>query len=95
LARPDEHAKLRAGYESVDLIELYGCRWRDARHHKVQDFEQDKAVANRSNTSPNSQQEFENVVLPRLKSELELLQKQAQQPRTEQAQAERPFEMSR
>jgi hypothetical protein len=45
-------------------------------------------VANRSNTSPSSQQEFENVVLPRLKSELEPLQKQEQQARTEQAQAE-------
>jgi hypothetical protein len=45
-------------------------------------------MANRSNTSPSSQQEFENVVLPPLKSELELLQKQEQQARTEQAQAE-------
>jgi hypothetical protein len=60
----------------------------DARHHKAQDIEQDKAVANRSDTSPNSQQEFEEVVLPRLKSELELLQKQEQQARAEQIEAE-------
>lgn len=35
-----------------------------------------------------SQQTFEEVVLPRLKSELELLQKQEQQARAEQAEAE-------
>jgi hypothetical protein len=41
----------------------------DARHHKAQDIEQNKAMANRD-TSPNAQQEFEEVVLPRLKSAL-------------------------
>jgi len=38
--------------------------------------------------APNEQQNFEEVVLPRLKSELELLQKQEQQARAEQAEAE-------
>ena len=59
----------------------------DARHHKAQDIEQNKAMANRD-TSPNAQQEFEEVVLPRVKSELELLQKQEQQARAEQAETE-------
>jgi flagellar biosynthesis chaperone FliJ len=61
----------------------------DARLHKEQDIEQNKAVASRSDTSPSAQQEFEEAVLPRLKSELELLQKQEQQARAEQAEAER------
>src|SRR5882757_4760053 len=52
---------------------------------RTKDIQQDKAVANRSDTSQNSQQEFEEIVLPRLKSELELLQKQEQQARAEQA----------
>jgi hypothetical protein len=42
---------------------------------------------NRSN-DPNVHQEFEEVVAPRLKSELELLQRQEQQARAEQAEAE-------
>jgi chromosome segregation ATPase len=56
----------------------------DARSHKAQDIEQDRAMANHSN----DRQNFEEVVLPRLKSELELLQKQEQQARAEQAEAE-------
>lgn len=59
----------------------------DARNHKARDIEQDRAELNRSN-APNAQQEFEEVVLPRLKSELDLLQKQEQQARAEQAEAE-------
>jgi valyl-tRNA synthetase len=59
----------------------------DARNHKAQDIEQDRATANHSN-EPNAQQELEEVVLPRLKSELELLQRQEQQARAEQAEAE-------
>ena len=59
----------------------------DARNHKVKDIEQDRASVNRSN-EPNAQQEFEEVILPRLKSELQLLQRQEQQARTEQAEAE-------
>lgn len=86
LQREDE-AVARANQQVSDartrVIQL-----EDARHHKAQDIEQDKAMANRSDTSPSSQQEFEEVVLPRLKSELELLQKQEQQARTEQAEAE-------
>ncbi|SRR6266478_579572 len=59
----------------------------DARSHKAQDIEQDRAMANHSD-APNDRQNFEEVVLPRLKSELELLQKQEQQARAEQAEAE-------
>jgi chromosome segregation ATPase len=59
----------------------------DARHHKTQDIEQDREAVNRSNSS-NAQPEFDQVVLPRLKSELELLQRQEHQARAEQAEAE-------
>ena len=45
----------------------------DARSHKAQDIEQNRAGANLSN-EPNARQQFEEVELPRLKSELELLQ---------------------
>lgn len=86
LQREDE-AVARANQRVSDVrTKVIGLE--DARHHKAQDIEQDKAVANRSDTSANSQQEFEEVVLPRLKSELELLQKQEQQARAEQAEAE-------
>lgn len=59
----------------------------DARNHKAQDIEQDHAAVNHSNET-NAQRDFEEVVLPRLKSELELLQRQEQEGRAEQAQAE-------
>lgn len=86
LQRQDEavaRASQRLSDARTKVIQL-----EDARHHKSQDIEQDKAVANRSDTSPNAQQEFEETVLPRLKSELELLQKQEQEAQAEQAQAE-------
>jgi chromosome segregation ATPase len=86
LQREDE-AVARAN-QRVSDVRTRVIQLEDARHHKAQDIEQDKAVANRSDTSPNSQQEFEEVVFPRLKSELELLQKQEQQAQAEQAEAE-------
>jgi hypothetical protein len=75
-------ANQRVSDARIRVIEL-----EDARHHKAQDIEQNKALAGRD-TSPNAQQDFEDVVLPRLKSELELFQKQEQQARAEQANAE-------
>ena len=41
-----------------------------------------------SRSHPNAQRGFEDVVLPSLKSQLELLQKQEQQMRAEEAEAE-------
>jgi len=63
----------------------------DARSHKAQDVEQDRAALNRNN-EPNAQQDFEEVVLHRLKSELKLLQRQEQQARAEQAEAEQQLQ---
>ena len=59
----------------------------NAKNRKAQDIEQNRAVADRSN-SANVQQEFDEIYLPRWKAELELLQKQEQQARAEQAEAE-------
>ena len=59
----------------------------DARTHKAQDIEQNRAGSNLSN-QPNARQQFEEVELPRLKSELEFLQRQVQQATAEQAEAE-------
>jgi DNA repair exonuclease SbcCD ATPase subunit len=58
----------------------------DARNHKAQAIEQDRAMVD--SNEPNAQREFDDVVLPRLKGDLELLQKQEQQARAEQAEAE-------
>jgi chromosome segregation ATPase len=59
----------------------------DARNHRTQDIEQGRAAADHSDV-PNARQNFEEVDLPRLKSDLELLQKQEQQVRAVQAEAE-------
>jgi hypothetical protein len=85
LQREDE-AVARA-YQRVSDARTKVMQLEDARHHKAQDIEQNKAMANRD-PSPNAQQEFEEVVLPRAKSELEQLQKQEQQARAEQAETE-------
>jgi chromosome segregation ATPase len=63
-------------------------QFEDARHHKAQDIEQAQAEAVRSETSPNAQQDLLQIVVPRQKAELEVLQKQEQQARAEQADAE-------
>ena len=44
--------------------------------------------ATSQNNAPDAQTHFEEVVLPQLKSELEMLQKQEQQARAEEAEAE-------
>lgn len=62
-------------------------QFEEDKHRKAQDIEQDRAAVNRSD-KPNAQQEFDEVVLPRLKAELELLQKLEQQARVEQTEAE-------
>jgi hypothetical protein len=85
LQREDE-AVTRANRQVGD-VRAKVLQLEDARLHKAQDIEQNKAIANRD-TSPNAQQEFDEVVLPRMKSELDLLQKQERQARAEQAEAE-------
>lgn len=60
----------------------------DLRSHKAQEIERGRAEANHSET-PKVQQEFEQVLLPAWTSDLERLQRQAQQARAEQAEAER------
>jgi chromosome segregation ATPase len=60
----------------------------DARNHKAQNSEQDRASVTAA-TSPSAQQEVEEVALPQLTSELEHLEIQEQQARAEQAKAER------
>jgi chromosome segregation ATPase len=57
------------------------------RDRKASDIEADTAAANHSDR-PEFKQAFDEVELPRLKAELELLQKQERQARDEQAEAE-------
>jgi hypothetical protein len=59
----------------------------EARNHKAQDIKQIRAAMNRSD-NPNAPREFEETVLPQLTSELERFQKQEQQARAEQIEAE-------
>ena len=57
------------------------------RNQKALDIEADTAAANHSD-KPDFKQGFEEVALPRLKGELQMLQKQERQARDEQAEAE-------
>lgn len=57
------------------------------RNQKAIDIEADTAAANHSD-KPEFKQGFEEVELPRLKAELQMLQKQEQQARDKQAEAE-------
>lgn len=59
----------------------------EARNQKAQDIKQIRAAMNRSD-NPNAPREFEETVLPQLTSELERFQKQEQQARAEQIEAE-------
>ena len=64
------------------------AQFEDARNHKAQNIEQDRAGVNRSD-EPNAQQELEEVALPQLTSELEHLKIQEDKARAEQEKAER------
>jgi DNA repair exonuclease SbcCD ATPase subunit len=57
------------------------------KNNKALEIQQGRAATSHSD-NPNAQQGFEEVVLPTLKSQLELLQKQEQQARAEEADAE-------
>jgi hypothetical protein len=86
LEREDE-AVARAN-QRVSDARAKVAQFEDDGHHKAQEIEHDEAVANQSDISENDQKALE-VILPRLKSELELAQKQEQQARAEQAEAEK------
>jgi chromosome segregation ATPase len=86
LEREDE-AVARAN-QRVSDARAKVAQFEDDGHHKAQEIEHDEAVANQSDISENDQKALE-VILPRLKSELELVQKQEQQARAEQAEAEK------
>jgi hypothetical protein len=58
-----------------------------SRNQKALEIEQGRAASNQSD-NPQSQRAFEEVVLPRLKAELELLQKEERRARAEEAEAE-------
>lgn len=77
-----EHAQQR-----VSDARLRGAQLETERNRKTTEIQQARAAANH-NEAPNAQQNFEEMVLPQLKSEVELLQKQEQQARAEQAEAE-------
>jgi hypothetical protein len=85
LQREDE--AVRHAMQRVTDAESRVTELENAKNRKAQDIEQNRAVADRSN-SANVQQEFDEIYLPRWKAELELLQKQEQQARAEQAEAE-------
>jgi hypothetical protein len=57
------------------------------KNNKALEIQQGRAATSHSD-NPNAQQGFEEVVLPMLKSQLELLQKQEQQARGEEGEAE-------
>ena len=57
------------------------------KNQKALEIEQGRAASSHTD-NPKSQQIFEEVELPRLKAELELLQKQERQARAEEAEAE-------
>jgi len=59
----------------------------ESRNRRAIEMDADIAAANHTD-KPNGKQEFDEVVLPQLKTELELLQKQERQARDEQAEAE-------
>jgi valyl-tRNA synthetase len=85
LQREDEavaHATQRVSDARSRVTQL-----EEARNNKAQDIKQIRAAMNRSD-NPNAPREFEETVLPQLTSELERLQKQEQQARAEQIEAE-------
>jgi len=73
--------------QSVSDARLRGTQLETERTRKALEIQQAHEAVNRSE-APNAQQNFDELVLPRLKSELELLQRQEQQARAEQAEAE-------
>jgi hypothetical protein len=86
--------RLQRQYEAVEHTQqgvsdarLRGTQLETERSRKALEIQQARETVNRSE-APNAQQNFEELILPRLKSELELLQKQEQQARAEQAEAE-------
>ena len=86
--------RLQRQYEAVEHTQqrvsdarLRGAQLETERNRKALEIQGAREAANR-NEAPNAQQNFEEIVLPHLKSELELLQRQEQQARTEQGEAE-------
>ncbi len=61
------------------------------RNNKALEIQQGRAATGHSD-NPNARQGFEETVLPRLKSQLEMLQKQEQQARAEETEAQRQLQ---
>jgi len=85
LQRQDE-AVARARRQ-VDDIRSKVAKLETDKNNKALEIQQGKAATSRS-PNPEAEQNFTEVVLPSLKSQLELLQKQEQQARAEEAEAE-------
>ena len=85
LQREDE-AVARA-MQRVDAARSKVNQLGEDRNQKALDIEADTAAADHSDR-PDFKQEFDQVVLPRLKGELQMLQKQERQARDEQGVAE-------
>jgi hypothetical protein len=86
--------RLQRQYEAVEHTQqrvsdarLRRTRLETERNRKALEIRQAREAANH-NEAPNAQQNFEEIVLPRLKSELEVFERQEQQARAEQAEAE-------
>jgi len=64
------------------------------KNNKALEIQQARNATSRSD-GPNAQQNFEEVIFPTLKSQLEILQRQEQQAKAQEAEAEHNFGMSR
>ena len=85
LQRQDE-AVARAR-QRVDNVRSKVAKLETDKNNKALEIEQGKAATSRS-PNPEAEQNFTGVVLPALRSQLELLQKQEAQARTEESEAE-------
>ena len=85
LQRQDE--AVRRAMQRVSDARSKVAKLETDKNNKALEIQQGRAATSHSD-NPNAQQGFEEVVLPTLKSQLELLQKQEQQARAEEAEAE-------
>ncbi len=85
LQRQDE-AVARAR-QRVDDVRSNVAKLETDKNNKALEIQRGKAATSRS-PNPDAEQNFTDIVLPSLKSQLELLQKQEQQARAEESEAE-------